>query len=74
LSIEDLRGKIDEIDACIVKLLAERLGAARKIGALKRKGLRQVRDAAREKGVSNMSGCWRRKRASDRKMWNDSTG
>jgi chorismate mutase / prephenate dehydratase len=51
VSLEDLRGNIDDIDARIVKLLAERMGTARKIGALKRKGLRQIQDAAREKEV-----------------------
>jgi chorismate mutase/prephenate dehydratase len=51
VSLEDLRANIDDIDARIVKLLAERLCAARKIGALKRKGLKQVLDSAREKQV-----------------------
>ena len=51
MSLEDLRANIDDIDARIVKLLAERLGTARKIGALKRKGLKQVQDGAREKEV-----------------------
>ena len=51
MSLEDLRANIDDIDARIVKLLAERLVKARKIGALKRKGLKQVQDRAREKQV-----------------------
>jgi chorismate mutase/prephenate dehydratase len=51
VSLEDLRGNIDDIDARIVKLLAERMGTARKIGALKKKGLRPVQDGAREKEV-----------------------
>ena len=51
MSLEDLRANIDDIDARIVKLLAERMGTARKIGSLKRKGQRQVQDAAREKDV-----------------------
>jgi chorismate mutase/prephenate dehydratase len=51
VSLKDLRGNIDDIDARIVKLLAERLSTARKIGALKRKGLKQVQDSAREKEV-----------------------
>ena len=51
MSLEDLRGNIDDIDARMVKLLAERLSVARKIGALKRKGLKQVQDGAREKEV-----------------------
>ena len=52
MSLKDLRANIDDIDARIVKLLAERLSAARKIGALKRKGNRQVQDGAREKEVT----------------------
>jgi chorismate mutase/prephenate dehydratase len=51
VSLEDLRANIDDIDARIVKLLAERMGASRKIGSLKRKGQRQVQDTAREKDV-----------------------
>ncbi|MCX5993073.1 MAG: chorismate mutase, partial [Chloroflexi bacterium] len=51
MSLEDLRGNIDDIDARMVKLLAERLSVACKIGALKRKGLKQVQDGAREKEV-----------------------
>jgi chorismate mutase/prephenate dehydratase len=51
VSLEDLRANIDEIDARIVKLLAERLGTAAKIGALKKEGNRQVQDGAREKQV-----------------------
>ncbi len=48
MSLEDLRADIDDVDTRIVKLVAERLGTARKIGALKRK---QVQDTAREKDV-----------------------
>jgi chorismate mutase/prephenate dehydratase len=51
VSLDDLRKDIDAIDARMVKLLAERLGTARKIGALKRKGLKQIQDGAREKEV-----------------------
>jgi len=51
VSLEDLRKDIDDIDTRVVKLLAERERAARKIGALKRKGNRQVHDAARENKV-----------------------
>ena len=51
MSLKDLRTNIDDIDARIVKLLAERLSTARKIGALKSKGLKQVQDGAREKEV-----------------------
>ena len=51
MSLEDLRVNIDDIDARLVKLLAERMSVARKIGALKRKGLKQIQDGAREKEV-----------------------
>jgi chorismate mutase/prephenate dehydratase len=51
MSLDDLRRDIDDIDARMVKLLAERMSAARKIGTLKRKGGRQVQDATREKEV-----------------------
>jgi len=51
VSLEDLRKDIDGIDARMVKLLAERLSVARKIGALKRKVRNQVQDGAREKEV-----------------------
>jgi chorismate mutase/prephenate dehydratase len=51
VSLEDLRRDIDNIDARMVKLLAERVSVARKIGALKKKKGRQVQDATREKDV-----------------------
>jgi chorismate mutase/prephenate dehydratase len=51
VSLHDLRKDIDDIDARMVKLLAERLSTARKIGALKRKGRKQIQDGAREKEV-----------------------
>jgi chorismate mutase/prephenate dehydratase len=51
VSLEDLRRDIDDIDARMVKLLAERVSVARKIGALKKKKGRQVQDATREKDV-----------------------
>jgi len=51
VSLDDLRKDIDDIDARMVKLLAERLSTARKIGALKKKGLKQIQDGAREKEV-----------------------
>ena len=51
MSLDDLRKDIDDIDARMVKLLAERLSTARKIGALKKKGLKQIQDGAREKEV-----------------------
>jgi len=51
VSLENLRKVIDDIDARMVRLLAERLSVARKIGALKRKGRKQVQDGTREKEV-----------------------
>ncbi len=51
MSLEDLRANIDDIDARIVKLIGERLSTARKIGALKKRGQKQVQDSAREKQV-----------------------
>jgi chorismate mutase / prephenate dehydratase len=51
MSLDDLRTDIDDIDARMVKLLAERMSVARKIGTLKKKGGRQVQDAIREKKV-----------------------
>ena len=51
MSLDDLRRDIDDIDARMVKLLAERMSVARKIGTLKRKGRRGIQDQAREKKV-----------------------
>ena len=51
MSLEDLRANIDDIDARMVKLLAERLNTAKRIGALKKRGSLQVQDTAREKDV-----------------------
>ena len=51
MKLDDLRKGIDAIDARMVKLLAERVGVVNKIGALKKKGNRQVQDGAREQEV-----------------------
>ena len=51
MSLEDLRANIDDIDARIVKLIAGRLGTARQIGALKKRGQKLVQDVAREKDI-----------------------
>lgn len=48
MSLEDLRREIDETDARIVDLIAERVRKAREIGREKRKLGRQVEDLARE--------------------------
>jgi chorismate mutase/prephenate dehydratase len=51
MSLEDLRKKIDSIDAEIVRLVADRIRIAREIGGEKRSQRRQVNDQAREKRV-----------------------
>jgi len=51
MNLEELRKKIDEADAQIVKLIAERMKIAQEIGKEKGKHGKQVEDAAREKRV-----------------------
>ncbi|MFC1861673.1 bifunctional chorismate mutase/prephenate dehydratase [Chloroflexota bacterium] len=51
MSLEELRRKIDESDTKIVKLIAERIRIAEKIGGEKRKQGKQIEDAAREQVV-----------------------
>ncbi len=51
MSLEDLRKKIDEADAKIVRLIAERIRIAEEIGAEKRKQGKQIEDATREQRV-----------------------
>ena len=51
MSLEDLRNKIDEADAKIVKLIAERIRIAEEIGREKKKQGKQIEDAARTKRV-----------------------
>ena len=53
MSLDDLRKKIDSIDADIVRLIGERIKIAREIGGEKRSQGRQVNDRAREKRVLN---------------------
>ncbi len=51
MSLEDLRKKIDEADAKIVRLIAERMRIAEEIGGEKRQQGKQIEDAEREKRV-----------------------
>ena len=51
MSVKDLRRKIDEADAKIVRLIADRMRIAQEIGAEKRKQGKQIKDAAREERV-----------------------
>jgi len=51
MSLEDLRRKIDEADASIVRLIADRIRIAEKIGEEKRKQGKQIEDITREQQV-----------------------
>ena len=51
MSLEELRKKIDETDDKIVRLIAERIKIAEKIGGEKRKQGKQIQDIAREQVV-----------------------
>jgi chorismate mutase/prephenate dehydratase len=51
MKLEDLRRKIDNTDASIVKLIAERMRTAQEIGAEKKKRGKQIDDREREKRV-----------------------
>jgi len=51
MSLEDLRRKIDEADAEIVKLIGERIRLAEEIGRAKRKRGKQIEDREREEKV-----------------------
>lgn len=51
MKLEDLRRKIDETDANIVKLIAERMRIAQEIGEEKKKRGRQIDDRERERRV-----------------------
>ena len=53
MNIEDLRKKIDETDAEIVRLIAERLRIAEEIGKSKREQGNQIEDRERERVVLN---------------------
>lgn len=48
MNLDELRAKIDEIDASLVKLIDERLKLAAEIGSEKRESGRQIRDVERE--------------------------
>lgn len=51
MSLDDLRKKVDETDAQIVRLIAERIKIAEKIGEEKRKAGKQIGDNERERRV-----------------------
>jgi len=51
MSLEELRRKIDETDAKIVRLIAERIRISEKIGEEKKRQGRQVVDTERERKV-----------------------
>ena len=51
MSVEDLRKEIDEADAQIVRLVAERIRSAEQIGREKRKQGKQIEDVSREETV-----------------------
>ena len=51
MNLEELRRKIDETDANIVKLIGERIRIAREIGEQKKERGKQINDRAREKEV-----------------------
>ena len=51
MSLEDLRKRIDEADAKIVRLIAERIRIAEEIGGEKKKQGKQIKDVAREERV-----------------------
>ena len=51
MSLEDLRKKIDEADAKIARLIAERIRIAEEIGGEKKKQGKQIQDIAREEKV-----------------------
>lgn len=51
MKIEELRKKIDEVDAGIVRLIAERLSLAEQIGSLKREQGQQIEDKQREEVI-----------------------
>ncbi len=51
MSLEDLRKKIDEADAKIARLLAERIRIAEEMGKEKEKQGKQIEDREREKAV-----------------------
>ena len=51
MNLEELRQKIDEVDASTVKLIAERIRIAEQIGRLKKKQGKQIEDKQREERI-----------------------
>lgn len=51
MNLEELRKKIDEVDASTVKLIAERIRIAEQIGRLKKKQGQQIEDKQREERI-----------------------
>ncbi len=51
MNLEELRQKIDEVDASTVKLIAERIRIAEQIGRLKKKQGQQIEDKQREERI-----------------------
>jgi chorismate mutase/prephenate dehydratase len=51
MSLDELRKKVDETDAKIVKLIAERIRISEEIGKEKKRQGRQIGDSEREKKV-----------------------
>ena len=51
MSLDELRGKIDEVDAEIVRLIAQRIRIVEEIGEEKKKQGKQIKDATREEAV-----------------------
>ena len=51
MNLEELRGKIDEVDAKIVRLIAERIKVVEEIGGEKRRQGKQIEDKEREQRV-----------------------
>ena len=51
MNLEELRQKIDEVDASTVKLIAERIRLAEQIGRLKKKQGQQIEDKQREERI-----------------------
>jgi len=51
MSLEDLRKKVDKVDAEIVRLISERIRIAEEVGEEKKKQGRQIEDLGREKKI-----------------------
>ncbi|MFC1940658.1 prephenate dehydratase [Chloroflexota bacterium] len=71
MSIEELRKEIDEADTKIVRLIAERMRIAEKIGEEKRKQGKQIEDMSREQLVlENVRGLARKEKISQENIEN----